>query len=422
MASFNIELNSRANKDGLYSIFVRFTENRKSRKVKLKFRIPKEHFNKNAKFGKWIRLANSKNKAYNSEIEEAIDALKLKYSTITKLSLSPLEFINSELPIAGNASIKVYFDKYLDQLKAEAAVGYVKKVGFILRRFEKYFNGDTLMSAITPSNIAEYKEYLFKNGLIASSLNIDLSRIRRVFSLALSDDTIAVDPFRAYTPSKEQATKRTRLLDVDIQKLAETNLKLGKGKDWLHHVRNYYLFSYYNAGIRISDLVQLRQCNIVGDRLEYEMDKTGHKKSIKLNKFALQILDEYFDPSALPHAYLFPVLKTSEDYSKFISFSEKWNMDYQLRERLYHHLVAANFKVNKYLGRLWAQLEMPDLTFHTSRHSYADKARRAMKNSKKITIVDIQNSLGHKRISTTQRYWESFDKESLDDAMNDIFK
>ncbi|MCE7044546.1 hypothetical protein [Dyadobacter sp. CY312] len=44
-----------------------------------------------------------------------------------------------------------------------------------------------------------------------------------------------------------------------------------------------------------------------------------------------------------------------------------------------------------------------------------------MKSSNKITVVDIRNSLGHKKIETTQGYLNSFDKESLDEAMGDIF-
>ena len=38
-----------------------------------------------------------------------------------------------------------------------------------------------------------------------------------------------------------------------------------------------------------------------------------------------------------------------------------------------------------------------------------------------ITIVDIMNTLGHKSISTTQIYLNTFDKEALDEAMEDIF-
>jgi len=71
MASFNIQINSNPNKDGLYSLFVRVTEKRKNKLFKLDFRIPEEHFNRKAKYGKWIRTSNPKHAFYNKEIESA---------------------------------------------------------------------------------------------------------------------------------------------------------------------------------------------------------------------------------------------------------------------------------------------------------------------------------------------------------------
>ncbi|MFD1139789.1 tyrosine-type recombinase/integrase [Larkinella insperata] len=43
------------------------------------------------------------------------------------------------------------------------------------------------------------------------------------------------------------------------------------------------------------------------------------------------------------------------------------------------------------------------LTFHTTRHSFTDKARRRMKETRNISIDDIRSALGHTILATTQR-------------------
>ena len=417
MASFNVELNSRANKDGLYSVFIRFTESRKSRKVKLNFRIPEEHFNKLAKYGKWVRMANSRHKSYNKQIEDAIDDLKAKYSALQKQDLPTLDHINK--PLTNNAGVTVgeYFKEYLKNKEQEAAIGYYNLLTVKLNMFSDYIGEHVPMNEITTKHIAEYKAFLHLRLVKGSTINDSLRRVRTVFKIALNDDTVLKDPFRVNTPAKELQVSRVRLNDELIVKL--TALQLGQEDN----VRNYYLFSYYNAGIRIADFMQLRYQNIENGRLEYEMDKTGHKKSILLNKASLAILAKYIKPDAKPSDYIFPILQNTAEYAKFVTYEEKRKMPRSYRVELNRRVKLQARYINDDLNTISGLLKIPKaITFHTARHSYADKARRAMKTSSKITIVDIQKSLGHKKISTTQSYWDSFDKESLDEAMESIFE
>ena len=61
------------------------------------------------------------------------------------------------------------------------------------------------------------------------------------------------------------------------------------------HIKNMFLFSFYCAGIRASDLLQLKWESIVNGRLIYQMHKTGKVHSLKLVEKALKIL-EYYGP------------------------------------------------------------------------------------------------------------------------------
>jgi integrase len=93
-----------------------------------------------------------------------------------------------------------------------------------------------------------------------------------------------------------------------------------------------------------------------------------------------------------------------------------------LQEQLFNDISVAQVLINRQLKLLAEKVEIKEkLTFHTSRHSFADKARRRMKETKNISIDDIRQALGHDKLDTTQKYLNSFDKESLDSAMDAVF-
>ena len=310
----------------------------------------------------------------------------------------------------------------MHHVELDSTVGYFRQLKSRLNRFVNHFRSDILIEEITPQHISEFKGSLLKKGLSGTTLNSNMDKVMSLFKIAVADDTISKSPFRAYTRSKTIPSNRTKLTDDQIETMRKLDLPTNDKKNWLHNTRNYYLFSYFNAGIRVADLIQLRVENISDGRLEYEMDKTGHKKSIALNMRSLEILKEYLKEGSQPKDYLFPILDNAAPYAKFTGYSDKRKMDINLRKQLFMHISANTSIINNNLAIISEKMKLDaKISFHTSRHSFADKARRAMKTSNKITIVDIMNALGHKSISTTQIYLNTFDKEALDEAMEDIF-
>lgn len=63
------------------------------------------------------------------------------------------------------------------------------------------------------------------------------------------------------------------------------------------HTKNVYLFSYYFAGVRISDVVELKWLNFINGRLYYEMNKNEKAKAIlKIYKQDKQSETDYVFP------------------------------------------------------------------------------------------------------------------------------
>ena len=201
------------------------------------------------------------------------------------------------------------------------------------------------------------------------------------------------------------------------------------GKSLLtHRAKWLYLFSYRKAGMGAGDIIQLRVGNIGRkiNRLVYEMDKTGKKMSLNLSEGDWAILRKFYDRQINKrpkYAYLFGLLDDDAPYARYVSQAEKSKMSREDEAALYNKLAACLVLINQNLKVLAEKIGVEGrLTFHTARHSFADKARRRMKETKNISIDDIRSALGHTSLATTQRYLASFDEEGLDLAMDAVFE
>ena len=56
--TFNLELNGKPGRNGLHEVFLRITQERKHKRIKLGISVKKADFNKKADYGKWIRQSN----------------------------------------------------------------------------------------------------------------------------------------------------------------------------------------------------------------------------------------------------------------------------------------------------------------------------------------------------------------------------
>lgn len=59
------------------------------------------------------------------------------------------------------------------------------------------------------------------------------------------------------------------------------------------HARNLWLFSFYFAGMRVSDVLRIRWSDIQNDRLHYAMGKNNKGGSLKIPEKAIKIIDQY---------------------------------------------------------------------------------------------------------------------------------
>jgi integrase len=207
------------------------------------------------------------------------------------------------------------------------------------------------------------------------------------------------NPFNKFK-IKSAKTFRDKLTEEEINKLTTLALE-PESREW--HARNMFILSFYCAGIRFGDLLQLKWKNIQGDHLKYVMDKTSDPHTVLLTEEAKALLNLYRKPYSTSEMYIFPFLKNNVDYKDY---------DY-----LVSSISSANTIINKHLKLVTIKAGInKKVSFHISRHSFAYVALR-----KTGDLYGVSKSLNHKRINTTEIYLKDKDPDAADSLIKKVF-
>ncbi len=166
------------------------------------------------------------------------------------------------------------------------------------------------------------------------------------------------------------------------------------------HTRNVWLFSFFLAGMRVADCLQIRWSNIYDGRLHYRMNKNDKLLSLKLPAKIFPILKVYENQKQLDDDFIFPEMKkaTLNDYKDMLAKTK-----------------TANKKFNKYLAKIAEKAEIDKkLTMHISRHTFGNIS------GDKIPIQTLQRLYRHSSITTTINYQSNFIHKDFDEALDSV--
>ena len=247
---------------------------------------------------------------------------------------------------------------------------------------------------------------------IEVQFNILRTLVHRAIEVGIME--ASKDPFLVFK-YKGVKTIKEKLDDSEMERII--NLELEEGS-LIWHCKNYFLFSYYCAGIRAADLIQLRWRNVTENgRLHYQMGKNHKDRDLLLVDQALDILRHYHNDDVKPDDYIFPLLENDAPFAKFVTQADKDRMKPELRHQLYQQISAKNALINKYLKKIAERAEITtNLTMHISRHAFAHIAQEAGAESSAV-----KNILGHSNLATTERYMGSFDTSKTDETLRNVF-
>ncbi|MDT0690053.1 site-specific integrase [Salegentibacter sp. F188] len=262
---------------------------------------------------------------------------------------------------------------------------------------------DVLFQEIDENFLRRFKIYLKneKNNSERSVMNSYVF-IRLLFNRAIKNGIIdqSFYPFgRGKILIKYPESLKIGLTEEEILKIEQLDLQTHTP---LWHTRNIFLFSFYLAGIRITDVLHLKWNDIIEDRLLYRMKKNAKLDSLKLPEKVIVILKFYREDQRSYADFIFPELKkvgddeTKQKYSIIKGAIKKHNSNLQN--------IAKLAEIDK------------KITNHIARHSFGNIA------GDKVSPQMLQKLYRHSSLSTTIGYQGNFIHASSDQALNEILK
>jgi len=383
-------------------VYIRITHRRKPKYISLGIKVdPKKDWDESRLRVKksYPNYARVNNFIAIKVAEAEKYALDLETNTIAPSPFRIKESITEKK--TGQECFIKFANARVKQFEQTGKVRTAAKYKAIINKLERYLKGRTFnFEHFDVAFLYDYENHLKSIGNGTNTIHNNLKSLRAILYIAIQENKFPQEknPFFRFK-LKSAPGKKDRLTVEEIDKIAEIELKADTN---LFHSRNAFLFSFYCAGIRIGDLLQLKWKN-VEDGLNYQMGKTKKFRRLKLVRQAQAILKLYRNPSTQLEHYIFPFLDNETDYS---------NPKY-----LMNQVSSKTTIINKNLKELAKKTKITkNISSHIARHSFADVARK-----KGIELYDISKALGHSSLSITEHYLAAFDDTTLDNAMDKIF-
>jgi len=438
MMTFHHELNCRPNKQGRYVIFLRITDTETKKLKRIKSTIDLASPSDWNKRKQVVRTSERNAELWNSVLEAELENAKQTYRTLAADGQATAGQIAERIKSTGRSTTLVaYAKQMLEAMEAEGRFGSRKKYADSVKNLESFLTDsrgtlkDVPFSQVTPAFVEDYIAYLRKLpnkkkpakdgqpavGLHPNTIAKHLKVFRAVVNRAMNIDGLLKpenNPFRQIQ-IRESKSVKAKLTAEEIKALEDVELPEGS-KAW--NARNAFLFSYYCAGIRVADVIQLRWNNITEEgRLAYRMAKNGKLKDIVLVPQAKAILAKYA-ADAKPESFIFPYLDGRADYARYATDEERKLMPLAVKEHLFHSVNSKEVCLNKQLrsAAKAAGIEK-HLSFHISRHTFAKQAKIAGTDNELL-----KDLMAHSSLATTERYMKDFDTSREDKALEEIFE
>lgn len=403
MATVKVILRKEIKQDGTSPLAIRITKNRKSSYIYFDYSIKPEDWDAEKQRVKKSHPNSARlNNFLLKKLAEANDqTLELE---------SQKDFVTSHAvrqrikPSAGS-TFNAQSDLFLQRLKEagkynqytadKPRIKHFKE--FIKKEFAKL---DIAFSDITVPLLERFQAHV-KNKLKLSERSAvnHIVVMRSVFSFAIKEGAVDAKfyPFgKGKMKIKFPESGKIGLNAEEIESLETVALEGAA-----HHARNLWLFSYYFAGMRVSDVFRLRWSDFQNDRLHYEMGKNNKGGSLKVPEKALKIIDQYKASQQKKDDLVFPELKGVDFSNKFIT------------QRTIAFKTSAVDKCLKTHVSTAAGIDKK-LTMHLARHSFAQMA------GDKIPVQILQKLYRHSSIITTMGYQSNFTTQQTDDALDKV--
>ncbi|MFT3932177.1 MAG: site-specific integrase [Chitinophagaceae bacterium] len=299
MSSIKIVLRQKPAADGTLPLCLRITKDRKSSFVSLGYYLKESEWDKGSQRVKKshpnsVRLNNFLIKKLSEANDSALEVETKKTHVSAKA-------VRNKIKPNTAATFFPQAQNFLDNLKDAGKYNQYTSDKPRIQHFKEFLKGeDVAFSDLTVGLLERFVVYLKssykpkrgKAKISERTIANHLVTIRSVFAHARKGGVVtkAQSPFgEGGIKIKFPDTNKVGLSIEDVTRLENADLPDPKH----HHARNLWLFSFYFAGMRVSDVMRLRWSDFQNYRLHYSMGKNNKGGSLKIPDKAVNILKYY---------------------------------------------------------------------------------------------------------------------------------
>jgi integrase/recombinase XerD len=340
------------------------------------------------------------NNFITKKINEAEDLLLQIESKKLQITLPELKRRLSGRPDE-NGTFKKVSDSYLEHLLQNKKLNQYSSDKSRINHFLEFAGASTTIEEISEPLILKFGAYLkIKYKVGDRTVMNHFVVLRTIFNRAITEKLVdnSTYPFgKGGVKIKMPESKRVGLEMEELRRIEELALEENTPTE---NARNVFLVSFYLAGARISDVLQLKWTDINNGRLSYIMGKNQKVLSIKVTPKLQVIFNNYESKRMNTHAFVLPYL----------------NADHPLQTDEQHKRVRnANKVINKHLKHIatLCSIDKP-VTMHIARHTFGNIS------GDRIPIQMLQKLYRHSTVTTTINYQAGFINKDTDDALEKV--
>ena len=224
--------------------------------------------------------------------------------------------------------------------------------------------------------------------------------IRTLFNRAIKEGLVEIKHYPFAKENEKIRIGSGHKIGLTIEEIEKIEAIQFEKDTPIWHTKNVWLVAFYFAGIRISDVLELKWSDFKNDRLFYIMNKNEKPISLKIPDKVKSILAHYEATKKSKNAYVFPFLSKANKTDSYDIFVKTRN---------------ATSLFNRYLKRIAKKCEIDkNLSNHIARHSFGNIAGDA------IHPLMLQKLYRHSDLKTTINYQANFIHKEADDALDAV--
>ncbi|MFC4689893.1 phage integrase SAM-like domain-containing protein [Dokdonia genika] len=397
MATIQAVLRNKVNSRLLYPIAVRMTKDRKTSYIYIGQYIDKRQWDeRNGLVRKSHPDAMFINQLILSKLTEANKRL---LSAESESKYQSVKTIKTNIVRNERFDFFSAVEMQIERIKERGQFHQADVVKQRMNRFKAFAKSDKLhFNEITVDLLKRFEAFLKNDIKLAHRTIVNyMISIRTIYNIAIGEKWAEHNfyPFGkgGYTIKILESQKIG--LSIEEVQLLESVEDISPAQ---RHALNVWLVSFYFAGIRVGDLLQLKWSDFKDNRLRYRMGKNQKLVSLKIPQKVEPILHLYKRDSKNDFVFEELSMVNPEDPR-------------HLRTRI--KTVTRNF--NRRLSLIADKLEIEKkLSMHIARHTFGNIS------GSKIPIQMLQKLYRHSSVTTTIMYQSNFMQDDVDDALDSV--